>query len=136
MGLRDPWCIRCTGTRGQAPPKIDGAKTMHAFSTIYASSDISDTGLAMPMGISLNGYAPRKNAAQPAAPTTNDPLAGMTPWQIYQRCIWISDEDTNTKISLLCLSRFMDKDLRASSMSYAQWARDCGFSERTAKRCA
>jgi hypothetical protein len=66
----------------------------------------------------------------------NDPLAGMTPWQTYQRCIWISDEDTNTKISLLCLSRFMDKDLRAASMSYAQWARDCGFSERTAKRCA
>ena len=66
----------------------------------------------------------------------NDPLADMTPWQIYQRCIWISDEDTNTKISLLCLSRFMDKDLRAASMSYAQWARDCGFSERTAKRCA
>jgi hypothetical protein len=66
----------------------------------------------------------------------NDPLAGMSPWQIFQRCIWISDEDANTKISLLCISRYMDKDLRASSMSYAQIARDCGFSEATAKRCA
>src|SRR5262245_41825297 len=27
----------------------------------------------------------------------DDPLAKMTPWQIYQRCIWISDEDTNVK---------------------------------------
>ncbi len=37
---------------------------------------------------------------------------------------------------LLCLARYMDKDLRASSMSYAKIARDCGFSEPTAKRCA
>jgi hypothetical protein len=68
--------------------------------------------------------------------SAGDPLASRTPWWIYQRCIWVSDEDANIKISLLCLSRFMDKDLRAASMSYTQWARDCGFSEPTAKRCA
>ncbi len=89
-----------------------------------------------------NGSQPHQSLNGSASPAAidavlrNDPLAGMTPWQIYQRCIWISDEETNTKISLLCLSRFMDKDLRAASMSYAQWARDCGFSEPTAKRCA
>jgi hypothetical protein len=82
----------------------------------------------------LNGAAHAAPAAR-AAPA-NDPLAGMTPWQIYQRCIWISDEDAYTKIMLLCVSRFMNRNLRASSMSYAQIARDCGFSERTAKRCA
>ena len=83
------------------------------------------------------GHSPERTD-RPADPRSapNDPLAGMTPWQIFQRCVWVSDEDANTKISLLCVSRFMDKDLRASSMSYAQIARDCGFSEPTAKRCA
>jgi hypothetical protein len=67
----------------------------------------------------------------------DDPLADMTPWQIYQRCIWISDEDTNTRISLLALSRYMPKDLRRGcSMSYRQLASDCGFSLATAKRVA
>ena len=67
----------------------------------------------------------------------DDPLAKMTPWQIYQRCIWISDEDTNTRISLLALSRYMPKDLRRGcSMSYRQLASDCGFSLATAKRVA
>jgi hypothetical protein len=37
---------------------------------------------------------------------------------------------------LLCIARFMDKMLRGSSMSYSQIAKDCGFSEPTAKRCA
>jgi hypothetical protein len=66
----------------------------------------------------------------------NDPLAGLTPWQIFHDCIWISDENTYTKIMLLCIARFMDKDLHGSSMSYAQIAAACGFSESTAKRCA
>jgi len=66
----------------------------------------------------LNGAAHAAPAAR-AAPA-NDPLAGMTPWQIYQRCIWISDEDAYTKIMLLCVSRFMNRNLRASSMSYAR----------------
>jgi hypothetical protein len=65
-----------------------------------------------------------------------DPLAGLTPWQIYNDCIWISDEDTNTRIMLLCVARFMDKNLRASSMSYTQIAAACGFSEASAKRSA
>jgi len=69
-------------------------------------------------------------------PPEPDPLARLTPWQIYIDCIWISDEDTNTKIMLLCIARFMDKQLRSSSMSYSQIANDCGFSEPTAKRCA
>jgi hypothetical protein len=65
-----------------------------------------------------------------------DPLAELTPWQIYQDCIWLSDEDTNTKIMLLCISRFMNKNLRGSSMSYTAIAAACGFAERTAKRAA
>ena len=50
-------------------------------------------------------------------PGADDPLGNLTQWQIYQDCIWISDEDTNTKIMLLCITRFMDKKLRGSSMS-------------------
>lgn len=64
----------------------------------------------------------------------DDPLAGLAPWQIYHDCIWISDEGTITKLSLICIAQFMDKNLRASSMSYTQIAADCGFSEATAKR--
>ena len=64
-----------------------------------------------------------------------DPLADLSPWQIYIDCILISDEDTYNKIMLLCIARFMDKQLRCgSSMSYSQGANDCGFSEPTAKR--
>ena len=37
---------------------------------------------------------------------------------------------------LLCISRFMDKDLRGSSMSYAQIAKACSFSDSTAIRSA
>jgi len=65
----------------------------------------------------------------------NAPLEGMTPWWVFQRCVWLSDEDTNIKATLLCVSRFMDRTLHGSSMSYTQIARDCGFNERTAKRC-
>jgi hypothetical protein len=64
-----------------------------------------------------------------------DPLADLSPWQIYVDCIWISDEDTYVKIMLLCIARYMSKQLRGgSSMSYSQVAHDCGFSEPTAKR--
>jgi hypothetical protein len=66
-----------------------------------------------------------------------DPLADLTPWQLFIDCIWISREGTYTKIMLLCIARFMEKQLRGgSSMSYSQIAGDCGFSEPTAKRCA
>jgi hypothetical protein len=67
-------------------------------------------------------------------PECKDPLASLTPWQIYIDCIWISDEVTCTKIMLLCIARFMSKQLLGSSMSYSQIANDCGFSEPTAKR--
>jgi hypothetical protein len=73
-------------------------------------------------------------AAASIAPAYNA-LAAMTPWKMFQRCVWLSDEKTNTKATLLCVSRFMDSELRGSSMSYTQIARDCGFSESTAKRC-
>jgi hypothetical protein len=64
-----------------------------------------------------------------------DSLAGLTPRQLYIDCIWISDEDTCTKIMLLCVARYMTKRLLSgSSMSYRQIASDCGFSEATAKR--
>jgi hypothetical protein len=66
-----------------------------------------------------------------------DPLANLTPWQLFINCIWLSDEDACTKIMLLCIARYMDQELRGgSSMSYSQVANDCGFTERTAKRCA
>src|SRR4029079_12277801 len=47
------------------------------------------------------------------------------------------DENSFTKIMLLCISRFMDRrTLRGSSMSYAQIAKACGFSDSTAIRSA
>src|SRR5688572_24073644 len=109
----------------------------HIDLPVYAEGDLAE------LEAYINGLPtwvpPAK--AEPQAPgighnSAGDPLSGLTPWKIYQRCIWVSDEDSNTKIMLLCVSRFMDKDLRASSMSYSQIARDCGFSEPTAKRCA
>jgi hypothetical protein len=69
-------------------------------------------------------------------PLSDDQIAKLTPWQLFIDCVWMSEEDTNTKIMLLCIARFMDKQLRGSSMSYSQIARDCGFSEPTAKRCS
>ena len=69
-------------------------------------------------------------------PLQNDPLAGKTARQIFEDCIWHSAEDTSTKIFLLCICRYFDKDARSSSMSYAQIARDCGLSERKAKDIA
>ena len=66
----------------------------------------------------------------------NDPLAGKTVKQIYEDCIWFSDETKKTKIFLLCISRFFNDDARSSSMSYAQVARECGLSKRHAKNIA
>ena len=86
-----------------------------------------------------NNEPPRQPPSTPCSSTVapdNDPLARLTPWQIFHDCLWISDEDTNTKIMLLCISRFMDKDLRGSSMSYAQIAKACSFSDSTAIRSA
>ena len=70
------------------------------------------------------------------SPPPNDPLASLTPKQIWHDCIWISDEPTNTKILLLCVGRFMNDDLESSSMSYSQIVAECSFSDATAKRCA
>ena len=47
----------------------------------------------------------------------NDPLAGMTPRQIFIDAVWVSDESATTKIFLLCIARFFDSDCRSSSMS-------------------
>jgi hypothetical protein len=122
------------------------------FPTTYASSDVSDTGMVL-RGLPLNGGQPVQHlngsvnelpsggrplptSTPPAQAKPNDPLAGMTPWQIYQKCIWVSDEDAYVKIMLLCISRYMGKDLHAASMAYSQIARDCGFSQETAKKCA
>jgi hypothetical protein len=70
------------------------------------------------------------------SPPPNDPLASLTSKQIWHDCVWISDESTNTKIMLLCVGRFMNDDLRSSSMAYSQIVADCSFSDATAKRCA
>jgi hypothetical protein len=69
-------------------------------------------------------------------PAHNDPLAGKTAKQIYQDCIWFSNESTETKLFLLCIARFFDADAKSSSMSYSQVARECGLSERQAKYIA
>ena len=66
----------------------------------------------------------------------NDPLAGMTPKQIFFDCVWLSEERTATKIMLLCIGKFFDDNARSSSMSYAQAARECGLHEVTAKTIA
>jgi hypothetical protein len=63
----------------------------------------------------------------------NDPLAGKTPKQIFEDCVWASNEPTPVKIFLLCICRFFDDDCRSSSMSYAQLERDTGLSERKVK---
>jgi hypothetical protein len=61
-------------------------------------------------------------------------LFGLTRKQIFQRCVWLSEESTHTKIVLLCIARFFDDDAQNSSMSYAQIERDCECDESTAKR--
>jgi hypothetical protein len=81
-------------------------------------------------GIGHNGAPP-----EPADPGP-DPLAGMTHKQIFVDCIWISDESSTTKLFLLCISKYFDKNRRGSSMSYAQVSADCSFSERTSIRAA
>jgi hypothetical protein len=67
------------------------------------------------------------------SPPPNDPLASLTPKQIWHDCIWISDETSETKLMLLCVGRFFDNDGRSSSMSYAQIRSDCSLSERFVK---
>ena len=67
---------------------------------------------------------------------SNDPLAGLTAKQVFIEAVWLSDEGANTKLFLLCLARFFDKDCHSASMSYGKIAQDCGFSEITSKRCA
>lgn len=66
----------------------------------------------------------------------NDPLAGLTPKQIWHDCIWISNEPMSVKIMLLCVGRFFDENCRSSSMSYAQIAVECGMAHSTAIRAA
>ena len=78
----------------------------------------------------------RSQASRGANGFPNDPLAGRTAKRIWHDCVWLSDEDTNVKILLLCVGRFMKPDLRSSTMSYAQIATACGFSNSTAKRAA
>ena len=70
------------------------------------------------------------------AERVNDPLAAWTKKEIYQECVWISEELTGTKIFLLCISRFFDDEAQSSSMSYKQVARECGLHESTAKAIA
>jgi hypothetical protein len=65
-----------------------------------------------------------------------DPLAGKTAKQIFQMCVWASEEPTATKLFLLCVARFFDADGRSSSMSYRQVAANCTLDERTAKAIA
>lgn len=67
---------------------------------------------------------------------SNDPLAGLTPKQIWHDCVWISDESAETKLFLLCIGRFMSADLQSSDMSYSQIRQDCSISERFAKAAA
>jgi hypothetical protein len=69
-------------------------------------------------------------------PATNDPLAGLTPKQIWHDCVWISDESAQTKLFLLCVGRFMSADLESSDMSYTQIKEDCSLSERFTKAAA
>ena len=67
------------------------------------------------------------------SPPPNDPLASLTPKQIWHDCVWISGETAETKLVLLCVGRFFDPDGRSSSMSYAQIRSDCSLSERFVK---
>jgi hypothetical protein len=67
------------------------------------------------------------------SPPPNDPLASLTPKQIWHDCVWLSDETSETKLMLLCVGRFFDNDGLSSSMSYAQIRSDCSLSERFVK---
>ena len=75
----------------------------------------------------------REDASRNKRGGINDPLAGKTPKQIFEDCVWASNEPTPVKIFLLCICRFFDDDCRSSSMSYAQLERDTGLSERKVK---
>jgi hypothetical protein len=87
----------------------------------------------------------RQGASQPPAPTVGhnggpalsggfDPLSRLTRKQIFWKCVWLSEETTYRKVLLLSVGRYFDEDARNASMSYQQMARECGFSEATAKR--
>lgn len=82
----------------------------------------------------LPWHAPVVEEVSPEHVAVNDPLGNLSLRQLFFRCVWASEEITDVKFALLCIARYFDDDARGSSMSYAQIARDCGFSEATAKR--
>ncbi len=79
---------------------------------------------------------PLTSAPVQSHPMPNDPLASMSQKKIFIDCIWISREPPTNKLFLLCISRYFKPNATSSSMSYAQIAADCGFSERTSIRAA
>ena len=69
-------------------------------------------------------------------PPLGDPLAGKTPKQIFEDCVWLSDEAAGMKLFLLCVHRFFSADCRSRSMSYGQIAKDCSAARETCMRYA
>src|SRR5262249_49992357 len=78
----------------------------------------------------------RREWIKPDITELPDSLADLSTNQIWQDCVWLSDERTAVKIFLLCVGRFFKEDGTASSMSYAQIARECGLAESTVKLVA
>jgi hypothetical protein len=85
---------------------------------------------------SSTGFNKLLRSREMTLPPKNDPLAGLTPKQIWHDCVWISDESAETKLFLLCVGRFMSPDLESSDMSYNQIKNDCSLSERFTKTAA
>jgi hypothetical protein len=55
--------------------------------------------------------------------------------RLWQECVVLSDETTATKLFLLVIGRFFDKDGHASSMSLTQVQREASISRSEAVRC-
>jgi hypothetical protein len=94
-----------------------------ASAASLAGSTVASVARAMSQAFRLGRR--RRRAWGSNEPLLNDPLAGKTAKQIFEDCVWLSDESTGVKLFLLCIHRFFDADCRSSSMSYKQTARDC-----------
>lgn len=55
----------------------------------------------------------------------NDPLSHLNTREIWNDCVWFSNETTGMKLFLLAIGRFFDKEGRASSRAVSQVAQDC-----------
>src|SRR5262249_19835398 len=96
----------------QLPSKMNGITMAHTIFTESAPRSSPDTGSDNPL---IARIVEQPLTPAEAAPLSaheaqgvffaerNNALAHLTPKQMWHDCIWLSDEDANTKIMLLCI---------------------------------